>query len=61
LVRLVFRVGLPIATFAVFVVWESKGNPKEMLGIVGGIGLVLIVLLGIYLMIRNVLGRSPRR
>lgn len=61
IVRLVLRVGLPIATLAAYVVWESQGDPGAMIGILGGISLLLIVLLGIYLMVKGVLGRRTRR
>ncbi|HEU4924149.1 MAG TPA: hypothetical protein VFT23_13865, partial [Burkholderiales bacterium] len=61
LVRTVFRIGVPIATLAAFVAWEGDGNPALMSQTLGGVLLLLLVLAGIYFMVKGVLGRPPRR
>lgn len=61
LVRLAFRVGVPLASLAAFAVWHGQGDPAAMTAILGTVGVIVIILFGYYVMFGGLRGRSGRR
>ena len=60
IVRLVFRIAVPVASVAAFVVWYGEGDPRAMGALLGAIGTLVVVLFGLYLMIRGVFSARHR-
>lgn len=61
LARLVFRIGVPLASLAMFLVWNTDGSQEQMIGLLFALLPVLIAMVGLYVMIRGSLRLRPRR
>jgi hypothetical protein len=53
LIRLIFRVALPICALLTFAILYGKGNPSEMIRLLSSILVLLIMLVGFYVMFRG--------
>ncbi|MCI0620811.1 MAG: hypothetical protein L0387_03930, partial [Acidobacteria bacterium] len=58
LIKLAFRVALPIAGLAVLIAWESGGNARAVQELATAIAALFIMLLGFYVMFRGVFRRK---
>jgi hypothetical protein len=60
-VRLVFRVFLPLATLATFVIWQGQGDPKQMIAILGPLLALIIALFGLYIIVYGAIRKRYER
>jgi len=58
--RLVLRLALPIASLAVFIAWYGEGAPRLIGQLLEPILMLLIVLAGLYVIVRGAFGRNRR-
>jgi len=65
LVRLLLTVAVPVTALVVFVIWHGEGDPRSTTEIFSSVATLLVVLFGLYVMLRGALGaffgkRTPK-
>lgn len=55
------RVGMPLASLATFVAWNSNGTTEDMIEVLASVLALLMVAFGLYLAMRGALGGRRRR
>jgi len=57
LIRLTFRIAVPVASVAALVLWSGSGDPRSTTAILGTLGALVLVLFGLYVMVRGLFSR----
>jgi hypothetical protein len=52
-IRWAFHVGLPLASLAMFAVTFGNGDPRQVTAVLTGMGSLVLVLFGLYVMLRG--------
>jgi len=58
MVRLVFRLALPLGSLATLLVWYGRGDVRATTALLGAVGGLVVVLFGIYVIFRGALPRK---
>jgi len=61
LIRMLFKIGIPLTSLLVFAVLHGKGDVRDVAGILGVLGALFIILVGFYVTFYGFFSSSKRK